>query len=178
MHSYKILSVGLSILTLTACGNSNATIAPTTSTSSSPISAVSNVANPLSIKIGDKVAGLTVTEVGPIPGIEGALSPKNVRVKFSGDVQVKGQYVYEFSDLHGRDRACFEVTDATEQAKLPSLGDDDHAFCFENIAQAKTAFGPGYSSGNAEITIRNFELQNAPAEVNNMAELVKVVSKN
>lgn len=178
MHSYKILSISLSVLTLAACSTNNAPVSPVASTTESSVSATSNLVNPLTIKIGDTIAGLTVTEAGPISGIEGPMSQNNIRVKFSGDVQLKGAYVYEFSDFDGTDRACFDVTDSTEQVKLPSLGDNDHTFCFENIEQAKTAFGPEYTSGNAEITIRNFELQNAPAAVRNIAELVQVVSKN
>lgn len=140
----------------------------------------SNIFDTTKNKVGDVVAGLTVTSISPVPGSTFPLGNNNVVAKFSGSVTLSGSYDFSYNEMSGSDSVCFTPADATEHAKLPALPNEDiqlSRFCFSNLDQAKAAFGPSYGNGQATITIDKYELWYAEAEVTNLAELVKVISK-
>lgn len=139
----------------------------------------SNVFDPFKNNSGDMIAGLKLVSFGPVPGINRPLAMDNVDAKFSGSVTLSGSYDYSLNDFAGKDMACFTPTE-NDKIKIPVLAgvsDQNTRFCFNNIQKAKQAFGPAYGNGQATITINNYELIYAPAEVVNQAELVNVLSK-
>lgn len=135
---------------------------------------LSNVFNPLTNKIGDQVAGLTVSALSGVPGIDRPIALDNVYAKFTGRVVLSGIYLYSYNDFAGMDMVCFQVSDS-DKSKLPALvgqPDQNGLFCFKDTEKAKKMFGPEYGRGNAVVTIDHYELYYAPAEVVNQAELI------
>jgi hypothetical protein len=144
-------------------------------------SAMTSTFDPSVNKPGDVVAGFTLTSVNKISNIPGQLGPDNVDAVFSGTSTVTGSYDYSKSEFSGDDMVCMTLTDPAQAAKIPQLAgknyDDGIGFCFRNTKQAIQLLGPSYGQGTATVTVANYELQNAPAEVLNLADLVAVSSK-
>ncbi|GEM_PF-3396754 len=131
-------------------------------------------------KVGDIVAGLKVVSIKSLTGSELPIGRENVVARFAGQIQVSGAYEFSLNELSGDDWVCIALTDPREKLKLPVLvgvADQNDRFCFNNLKKAKVAFGPKYGQGQATVTIDNYELWYAPAEVNNKAELISVLSK-
>ncbi len=136
--------------------------------------------DPLKIKLGDKIVGMTLVSLGPIINIDKPLSADDVDAKFSGSVTLSGNYVFDMNDFAGSEMACLYLTDPIELAKLPRVmgaPDQNSVLCFSNIDRVKEVFGPKYSSGRATVMIDDYQVLYAPAEVVNSATLIRLVAK-
>lgn len=134
----------------------------------------SNILDPNKSRIGDSIAGFTLTALSGIPGIQQPAGPDNVYAKFAGQVTLSGIYGYGFNEVAGTDIACFQPTEV-ERTKLPVLvgqPDQNSHFCFSNIDKAKELFGTKPGQSTATVTIDQYELFYAPAEVGNQAVLI------
>lgn len=119
------------------------------------------------VKVGDAIAGMTITSIEPYnPSFEG-LTPQNARIIFSGRITINGEY--KRKSLW--DTACFYPAE-TDQILFPKMEGDDTAvlFCFKD--QNFATFFLGEQDRNATITIANYTINNYPSQVFDSADLV------
>lgn len=126
-------------------------------------------------KVGDTLAGLKVSAIAPIEGIQTPFGPDNVQVKFVGQSTVKASYSYNMNEVFGMPMACFTVTD-NSLPRMPKQ-QESMVFCLRDTKKFTELFGKKYGSGEATVVVENFDLVMAPAEVISQADLVRVVSK-
>lgn len=134
-----------------------------------------NIVNVATIQAGDHVAGLMVESVEPF-GPLGALSANNVRIAFSGDTTVDGEYTYHGADSMFPDQVTFRLAEQS-RAEVPVIEPDDKLFLlFDNIDFAQEQFGPSGSHGRATVVIRDYVLERYPSSAAaNRAVLVEVL---
>jgi archaellum component FlaF (FlaF/FlaG flagellin family) len=149
-------------------------------TSSTTARSASNVFNLNTVKIGDKVAGMTVTSVGkalttsPLP-----YGNQNAQITFSGQATVEGTYAYSGDDQPSiiTDFVSF-AADPSSFSVLPTIGGDSRAgFGFSNPALAKSLFGittGKSSSGKSKVTISDYKFVIFPGEGSNSATLISI----
>lgn len=128
-------------------------------------------------KVGDIIAGLKITSIDAVPGIAEKFGPDNFRVRFAGQpVTFDVAYSYENTAMSG-DEAWITPYDPD---KLPMIAGPigDHSFYVTDLKKFRELISKDYGSGRAMVTMENFELQNAPAEVADSADLVRVLSKS
>lgn len=141
----------------------------------------SEIFDPTKTKVGDIIAGLKVVSMGPVQGITRPMAQDNVSASFMGQVTVAGDYDIATDAMSGTEKACFTISQPPDLYKLPVLiGEDDQEprFCFTNIEKVKQDLGSTAMRGHATITIDQYQLNYASAEVTNRARLVTVVSKH
>lgn len=157
----------------------NKVVAKKTSTQEDTI--ISNVFDVMNVKIGDKVANMTVTGVGK--ALEDSpleFGKENAKVSFSGRTTLTGTYAYIGDDQPAmiNDFLTFQVEPASIKY-LPIInGDQRNNFTFSNATEAKKLFGittGKSSSGNATVVIDNYSFVIFPGEGSNSATLI---SKN
>lgn len=133
-------------------------------------------------QIGDNIGDFTIVTIEPFFK-QRPLASDNAKVVFSGQVVVKGEYVYtsdEDDALSGSESVCMHSLDEISRKRIPNIGGFDYdGFCFVNTEQAKTALGIGPQStrGLAAIRIANYLIQSAPTEVTNQADFIDIVKQ-
>ena len=132
------------------------------------------------LKVGDKVARMTVAAISKKnPEIDLPLS-LNIEVTFTGQETATGTYTYykEADSVYNGNMVCFTDIDEKSRQYIPILQDDErYYFCFINQDFAREQFGPVGSTGIATVVIDNYIDIHFPSEGWNTAELVSVVSK-
>lgn len=134
------------------------------------------------VKVGDKVADMAIKFIKPFSDDVLTSTKDNVSIGFSGEITISGKYHYYGNDPSGflSDAVCFDSLDEQSQVKIPKMIGDERSiwFCFGNQELAKSSFSPRGSSGTATIAINDYTINILPAEVTNIAKLIKVISKN
>ncbi len=159
--------------------STNAQVQPPATSPTAEKTPSSNIFDPSKDVAGSIVAGMTVLSAGGIPSSQLPYGTDNVLAKFMGQTTLTGTYDEGVNEMSGVEMACMTLTDPAERAKLPVLighPDQNTRFCFRNLSAAKAAFGSNVTSGVATVTISDYELWYAAAEVVNKATFVKVVS--
>lgn len=136
--------------------------------------ATSNVFDFSNAKVGDKVAGMTITEIGKYnPDLANSDPNRNRKVVFSGQATITAQVTHDYSEFDGSWHV--RVTNVTEasQLKLPVMSDSINAVAFwlSNYDFAAAVFPKNYS-GQATFTISGYSLVEYPSEVVNTATFV------
>lgn len=132
------------------------------------------------IKVGDKIAGMTVKSIAPYDEEVKTLSlESNAKVRFTGQTTIMGTYYYECPGFEGKcsnseQRLCFKDLDNISQKKMPTLKDGRNPiwFCFSNVNEAKNLLVP--NTGKKTIVIDNYVLNVYPSEVIDTADLISV----
>jgi hypothetical protein len=132
------------------------------------------------IKIGDKIAGMTVQSITPYDeGVKTLPLESNAKVRFTGQTNVAGTYYYECPGFEGKcnkneQRLCLKDLDEASQKKMPRIknGRDPIWFCFSNADEAKKLLAP--NTGKESVLIDNYILNVYPSEVIDTADLIKV----
>lgn len=144
----------------------------------------SNILDLSSVKIGDKIGTMTVESIIPYsesstpPLAENLpLSTSNVKIVFSGQATLSGEYTYEYSPLEGSYRLSFKVSN--DRDKLPIIKDSEErkeVLCwFSNQGEALKLLGitkDVEKKGNATIIVKNYVINRYPSEVTDMFELM------
>lgn len=144
----------------------------------------------IEIKVGDIIAGMTTKFIRTFdgydmqPSIENQASIDNLSIGFSGEAIITGTYHNDKVDPQTGfgGTVCFDSLDEQSKDKIPSIMwyyDERYiSFCFSNQELAREIFKPEGSEGVATIVIDDYVINKMPAEVTDMAKLVKVVSKD
>jgi cbb3-type cytochrome oxidase subunit 3 len=139
-----------------------------------------NVFNLITVKVGDKVAGMTVTSVGKALATSSLpYGNQNAQITFSGQTTVEGTYTYVGNDQPSMitDFVSFAANPASYSV-LPTISGDSRAgFGFSNPALAKSLFGikTGVSSsGKAKVMISDYKFVIFPGEGSNSATLISI----
>jgi len=142
---------------------------------------IDNRADINNIKVGDKIASMTVVSIMPYKSYNPLLEG-NYKIKFNGKIEITGHYIYYGEGDMLENKICFDNLDNASKIKMPQLKGDDREiwFCFNNENFAKDAFQPKGSSGKATILIDNYTINMYGSEVWNTADLklVKAINKN
>jgi thioredoxin 1 len=131
--------------------------------------------DPLTIHVGDVVAGLKVASVSALHP-EGPPEAENYRVAFTGRATVSGTYDYHFSDFGG-DEVIFKP-DADSLAKLPITKErrpHPELFLVGGLEKVLAVLGlkaGAYGTGSVTIVIEDYVVVWAPAEVMDSAVVV------
>lgn len=140
----------------------------------------------MDVKEGSKVDGMTVKSIEPFDKNNADENSKNiyvnnVAIKFSGETSITGTYDYREANpaAQAGDLVCFYGLNEASRARIPSLlwSDQDARFCFSNQDAAKEAFGPVGSTGKATIVIDDYTINKLPANIVDVARLVRVEQK-
>lgn len=136
-----------------------------------------NVLDPDTIAVGDIIGGLQVEEITEFrPGVK--VTP-NMRVTFSGRIEVTGDYHYHAAGITPG-QVTFGNLDEASLERVPRVkGDLEYeGFTFENLEEAQEAFGPAGSKGTATIIIEQYVVERYPGtSKSDRAVLVEVISK-
>lgn len=182
----KFLYLGVMALLLAGCQSTPQNPPPQTMENTQPTTQTtlpttfeSNVFELEKVKVGDTIAGFKIVSIEPVTKAD-KYSEENVRVRFSGDADIKGRYRH-YREGEGilADIVCVDNLDSESEKKLPKLTTDTRNswFCFRNNDFAKTEFAPPGSEGDTEVKIKEYEYVYLPSEVWNSATLVEVVNK-
>ena len=134
----------------------------------------SNIFDPNTLKVGDKVAGMTVISTGPVNTKKPLHILDNYKVSFSGQISVSGKLY--LSDMFNK--YCFDVAQS-DWSKLPKSYNDSRKpwFCFIDADEASTTSMKESLSKNSDIvniTIDDYIINQYPAEISNNATLIKI----
>ncbi len=126
-------------------------------------------------KVGDRVAGMTIIEVGHYREDRPDVSP-NEKVAFTGKATVTGRVTSHFGEFGGQNEVCLQDLDSTSQSAIPKLDDDAREmwFCFTNTDAALLAFPKG-ADATATVVIDDYVINAYPSEVRNTATYVRQV---
>jgi hypothetical protein len=137
------------------------------------------------VKVGDIIAEMKVKFIRSFEGYDippNYLSVNDLSIGFSGETTITGAYQNRKTDPYtGADpKVCFGDLDEQSKDKIPSIiwSVDYGVFCFSNQNLARESFSPEGSTGIATIVIDDYTINKLPAEVTDMARLVKVISKD
>lgn len=152
-----------------------------TTNSTSNNTSTSNKYNGLSVKVGDKVAGMTVThKEGSLSDPAAPVSKDVILVHFAGQTTVSGTYNYSKNEMTGSYELVFTVNNS-DLSKIPYMNEKEtatKAFRIENTVYAFPLLGITYGkdkTGSAKIVIDSFYDAFVGAEVAPTASLVEIV---
>lgn len=132
--------------------------------------------NPTTVKVGDIVAGMHVVIAKAFFG-DGPAQEENYQIKFSGETTVEGEYTYGYSEFEGTIVLHFTPS-VSENTHLPHITRKP-IFKLQDSAKSLLGLsGTKDQEGKAVVVLQNLEFASAPAEVENTAELVRVVSND
>lgn len=136
-----------------------------------------NVLDPATVSVGDVIGEFTVEDISEVrPGVK--VTP-NMRITFSGRIEVSGEYQYHAAGITPG-QVVFRNLDEASLERVPRVaGDLTHeGFTFDNLAEAQEAFGPPGSKGTATIVIEQYVVERYPgSNKSDRAILVEVISK-
>lgn len=139
-----------------------------------PLTYHENVIDLYTVKVGDKIADMTVTSVGPLRSDYSELTDNNLRIEFVGKTTITGTFylIDSFTTAY-----CFTDLDVKSWTRIPVLNTDavNTEFCFIDFENAKKYF-EGREEGRATVIIDEYIRNRFPSEVYNTAELVNVMS--
>ncbi len=127
-----------------------------------------------SLKVGDRIGAMTVTEIKPFSKNE-PIGPWNAVIQFKGQTEIRGTWGRrEF----GGDMVRMDP-DSASQKNLPFMKGDTRTpwFFFDNEEKARAEFGPLGGEGFATVLIDEYTYVSADADVWNGALLIAVRAK-
>lgn len=127
-------------------------------------------------KVGDVIAGLKITSIEPIPGIQTSFGSENYRVVFSGQKTFDASYSYEDGAFAGATATISPMNPDDLPMEAGEIG--DVSYQVRNLDIFRKLISKEYGDGEARVVMTNFELNSAPAEVMPQADLVQVISKS
>jgi hypothetical protein len=127
------------------------------------------------VKVGDKVMGLTVSKVNKINNDE-PIGLENAGINFTGQKTLTGTYEINSEDvaiLGGQ--TCFYPNDDSS-ALMPIMKGEtrDTWFCFTNTEAANTLLSKGGTKGTATVVISDYYIIGMGASVWNTAKIISV----
>ncbi len=138
-----------------------------------------NIFDPVTVKVGDKVGDLTVSSTKALIATGPALA-EDFSIDFMGEVTIQGEYDYDMNAMFGQEGVCFNVTDAFDRNKIPVPNFQKKLtssfFCTyaeDDVNLIKSIIGTSYKKGTALMTIKNFNFSYAPTETAPTANIVK-----
>ncbi|MEX0649655.1 MAG: hypothetical protein WD200_01490 [Candidatus Andersenbacteria bacterium] len=143
---------------------------------------VSNVFDVTTAKVGDKVAGMTITAIGPwSEELYEETLPYNAKVQFTGQETISGTItsIDPFnSPLGGYEMKVDPVFSSIipRIASASRRSDGSYLHLRGNLV-GKEFVGPYGSEWRATIVIDDYLIEQAETEVSDSADLIKVVSK-
>jgi hypothetical protein len=131
------------------------------------------VFDPLAVRMGDGIAGLTVSRIDARTAVDGATTVGTAH--FRGELKLTGRSVrHPDSDVQS---VCFEA-DSLSAARLPRWAGDRRRpwFCFSNTRDAAARLAPAGVERSAEIVVDSLVINRGLSDEVNSARLVRVIS--
>lgn len=140
----------------------------------------SNIFDISTVKVGDKIAGLTVSKIEScVKNSDLPIGKENICISFTGRLTLTGSYDYpgSTSEFLNGDYIVF-TPDAASAKLIPNIAGRTSTIQLTNLDKAKELFGITTGTakkGTATITVSGYRFAIYPSEVTDTAE---IVSKN
>ncbi len=134
--------------------------------------AQTNIFDVMTAEVGDEIVDMEIVSIGPFKESFSGISYENAEVKFSGQVNVIGEYHY--NDIVASH--CVYSLDEISDAKLPKIDEDTRttSFCFINSSEVQRIFGPYEDGEMANVIIDDYTIISYPSAVANTVEFIEL----
>ncbi|MBT4850018.1 hypothetical protein HON36_04155 [Candidatus Parcubacteria bacterium] len=131
-----------------------------------------NIFDVMTAEVGDEIVDMEIVSIAPFKESFSGISYENAEVKFSGQVNVIGEYHY--NDIVASH--CVYSLDEISDAKLPKIDEDTRttSFCFINSSEVQRIFGPYEDGEIANVIIDSYTIISYPSAVANTVEFIEL----